>query len=185
MDQAYVPFNHVLLDYKYTIIGCSLSTFHRDVTSGQRYHKTIHPTYTLIHYQYDGDFLAICEDNSFPFTWSFPTYISGKKGTWVLFNADMLHAGQINKCGMNRFVTQYKVCHKDDVDKLTHLNGINVTKTNFKQLPYWMDYLLFWLSYWISFWTNTFGYVLLQKKYDDGFAGFIQNWIPISFYNNV
>ena len=32
---SYLPKDYVFIDYKYVIKGCSLSTYHRDVTSSQ------------------------------------------------------------------------------------------------------------------------------------------------------
>ena len=86
------------MDYYYYIKGCSLSTFHRDVMSGQKYFNTKHPTYTVIIM----NMMAIFYQ-------------------FVLFNADMLHCGTINKISNNRKVLHFK---------FKELNTINLEKNS-------------------------------------------------------
>ena len=181
-----LPEGYVFLDYIYYIKGCSLSTFHRDVTSGQKYYNTIHPTYTAIVYLYDGDFLSICPEShkQYPFTWSRPVNINGEKNKIILFNADALHSGIINKIGYNRRVAQYKVVHQDDIPKVEHLNKINVIKEGECNINYWLETILRFLSYHFSFILHTFLYPFMQKKHDNQIIAFIQDWFPLKFYNN-
>ena len=47
-----LPEGYKFLNYRYTIEGCTLSTFHRDVTSSQYIFETKHPVYTFITYEY-------------------------------------------------------------------------------------------------------------------------------------
>lgn len=122
-----LPPGYVFLDYKYTIEGCTLSTFHRDVTSSQSVFKTRHPVYTWITYDYDGTALSVCPGShkTLPFTFSSPVTVRAKS---VLFNCDLVHAGTINWDRLPRRAVQYKVAHEDDVHKLKHLEKINKTK---------------------------------------------------------
>ena len=53
-----LPDGYGFIDYKYQIKGCSLSTFHRDVTSSQTIFKTKYPVYTCITYKNTGDLLT-------------------------------------------------------------------------------------------------------------------------------
>lgn len=54
-----LPPNYIYIDYKYEIKGCTLSTFHRDVTSSQYIFKTKYPVYTHITYNNYGPLLSI------------------------------------------------------------------------------------------------------------------------------
>ena len=182
-----LPKDYIFLEYSYYIQGCSLSTFHRDVTSGQTTFNTKYPTYTAIIYEYDGDFLSICKNShkTYPFTFSLPLNISGNKNTLIIFNSDMLHAGIINKIGNNRKALQFKVVHKYDYNKLKHLNDINVNKIGECNLYYINEYILRKLSYYFSFLINTLFKTFLINKKKEGIISKIQDKAPIKFYNNI
>jgi hypothetical protein len=125
-----LPPGYEFLNYEYTIRGTSLSTWHRDVTSGQTYHDTTHPTYTVIRYEYDGDFLTVIPQShsTYPFSIARTQMINGTAGTTILFNADLLHAGAPNRVGAARLARQYKVVHRDDRSRLAHLEDVNLCK---------------------------------------------------------
>jgi hypothetical protein len=180
-----LPPGYVFLDYVYVIENNALSTFHRDVTSSQRIYKTKHPTYTTILYKTSGDLLSLCphSNTDYPFVHSRIVNISGNKGTAILFNCDMLHAGMINKC-KNRTVIQYKLCHRDDIHKMSHLNGIKRTKTAICRNG--MAKILFRkLSYYFQMPINVLFYPLMTRREKTGFVSFLQSFIPLSYYNNV
>lgn len=122
-----LPPGYVFLDYKYTIDGCTLSTFHRDVTSSQSVFNTRHPVYTWITYDYDGTALSVCPGShrTLPFTFSSPVKVQAKS---ILFNCDLIHAGTINWDRLQRRAVQYKVAHVDDISKLKHLEKIDKVK---------------------------------------------------------
>jgi len=126
-----LPSGYVFIDYIYKINDGALSTFHRDVTSSKTIYKTTRPVYTLILYKYEGELLSVCpgSDKSYPFAWKRITNITGKPGTCFLFDCDLLHAGCPNKC-KERQVIQYKICHTDDLHKMTHLQGIRNEKND-------------------------------------------------------
>jgi hypothetical protein len=187
---SYLPSSYVMLDYSYQINGCSLSTFHRDVTSSKSSLKTKYTTFTAIWYLYDGEMVSLCKysNNSMkPFTFTRPTNIRGEKNTIVIFDCDILHAGMLNSVGMNRHVIQFKMAHRDDLSKLSHLQNLHVAKRtsceNEMNLPHrfrrYMSYMF----------SGSFEYVfkpMMIKKYDnDTFYGQLQNAIPIQFYNNA
>jgi hypothetical protein len=179
---------YVFLDYEYTIRGCSLSTWHRDVTSGQRYWDTEYPTYTLIHYKHSGDMVSLVpgSHNDFPYAPSQPVDVIGPADTMVLFNADMLHAGMPNTNGSDRHAVQYKLAHRCDLDRLTHIQGIRITKDGRGKpsLPVWLESFLRFLSYHGAFIVNQFAPRLMMRSYDDGFSNWVQRWVPVRFYNN-
>jgi hypothetical protein len=126
-----LPDGYGFLDYEYTIRGASLTTWHRDVTSGQSYHGTTHPTYTVIRYEYEGDLLTVIPKShaTYPFAIDRTQMINGTAGTTILFNADLLHAGAPSKVGGARLARQYKVVHREDRVRLAQLEGIRAEKT--------------------------------------------------------
>jgi len=185
-----LPQSYVMLDYSYRINGCSLSTFHRDVTSSKSSLKTQYPTFTAIWYQYDGDMVSLCKysnNNLKPFTFSRPTNIHGEKNTIVIFDCDILHAGMLNSVGMNRQVIQFKMAHRDDLQKVSHLQNLHVSKrTSCENEMNLSHRFQRYMSYMFS---GSIEYVfkpLMIKKYDNGtLYGQLQNTIPIMFYNNA
>jgi hypothetical protein len=182
-----LPNGYKFLDYYYYIKGCSLSTHHRDVTSGQHYFKTAYPTYTAIIYEYDGDFLSITPNShkQFPFIWSRSANIRGEKNTCVLFNADMLHCGMINKVGHNRKVIQFKIVHEEDLDKLRELNNVRVEKDGKCNVSRPNELGLRFVSYHFAWFINSILTPLLQKHKKDGIGRVLQSMVPVSFYNNL
>jgi len=179
--------DYVFLDYKYTIQGTALPTFHRDVTSGQRYCGTKYPTYTAIQYDFDGDFLSICPNSHthYPFTLSSPHNISGTKSTVILFNADMLHAGMPNKVGANRVAHQYKIVHKEDVQYMEHIQGIQVTKNTTEKINPFYAWFLRQCSFHGAVFVSIMLPSCLKKRHSSGLIHYVQNLVPLSFYNNV
>jgi len=139
----FLPHNYVFLDYSYTIKGCSLSTFHRDVTSSQYIFKTQYPTYTLIVYKNAGSLLTVCpnSEKTAPFCFSRPVTIVAPAGTGVLFDCDLLHAGIFNNKDKSRYVEQYKIVHISDLEKIQHLQGIHITKTGDCNISYGYEWL--------------------------------------------
>lgn len=124
---SHLPNGYQFLDYKYTIEGCTLSTFHRDVTSSQYVFKTKYPVYTFITYEYDGPALSVCPGShrTVPLLMSRPVTVNANS---VLFNCDVVHAGSLNLEKKPRKAVQYKIAHIDDIKKLNHLSGIDKVK---------------------------------------------------------
>lgn len=122
-----LPKGYQFLDYKYTIEGCTLSTFHRDVTSSRYVFGTKHPVYTYITYDYADAPLCVCPGShkSTPWLWSPPVRVDAP---WILFDCDLVHAGSMNPNHKPRKAVQYKIAHVDDISKLKHLHGIDTTK---------------------------------------------------------
>ena len=184
---ACLPAGYKFLDYSYEIHGGSLSTFHRDVTSSSKIIGCLHPTYTLIVYKCEGELLSVCPGShtSFPFVWSNIVTIFGSQGTTFLFDCDLLHAGTLTICE-KRWAIQYKICHIDDYAGLSALlGGIHARKMGEEcSEKTWRDYLLRKLSYYFEFPINYGFYPMMQQKYG-GALGWIQDQIPVQFYNNI
>lgn len=184
---ASLPPDYEFLDYEYLIHSAALSTFHRDVTSSQHLYGCLYPVYTLIVYEYEGDLLSICpaSERTWPFVWSRIVNLSGPKGTCVLFNSELLHAGQPNHC-RPRFARQYKICHREDIKKLEHLHGIRAKKDT----PCVDDFgsrMKRKISYYFAFLINHVFYPFLMQKWGaDTWMGQMQSWLPDhQFYNNA
>lgn len=182
-----LPEGYMFIDYIYKIQNSALSTFHRDVTSSQYIYKTKYPVYTAILYNYSGELLSFCpgSNKTYPFVWSHITNIRGKAGTVFLFDCDILHAGCDNNCAVKREVLQYKICHKDDLERLDELSKVNVTKTEINCKSTIWNRIMRKASYFIEMPINTFLYPLMIKRENkNNIIGRIQEYIPISFYNN-
>lgn len=128
----YLPENYQFMNYSFTIKGCTLSTFHRDVTSSQYIFNSKHPIYTFIVYKNEGynPLLSVCPEShkTVPFTYSKPINIYGQNKTSILFNCDLLHAGALNNLKNLRYAKQYKIIHKDDLEILNKLDNIHTEK---------------------------------------------------------
>lgn len=185
---AILPADYVFLDYIYTISGNSLSTFHRDVTSSSKIYNTEFPVYTMILYKTTGELLSFCPNshNTYPFVWSKIVNITGKGGTVFVFNSELLHAGSTDNCE-KRYAIQYKICHRNDISKLSHLNGIRAKKASDcsdSSLKKWVFRLFRKWSYYFEMPINTFFYPIMIEK-QDGIIGWVQDMIPIKYYNNI
>jgi len=184
---ASLPPDYEFLDYEYTIYSAALSTFHRDVTSSHVLYGCAHPVYTLIVYEYDGDLLSICpaSERTWPFVWTRIVNLSGPRGTCILFNSEMLHAGQPNQC-RPRFARQYKICHRDDIKKLGHLQGIRAKKDT-ECVDDLQSRMKRKISYYFAFLINHIFYPFLMQKWDeDTWMGQMQSLLPDhQFYNNI
>jgi hypothetical protein len=179
--------DYVFLDYTYLIKGCSLSTFHRDVTSGQQFWGTKYPTYTALRYAAPGPMLSVCRGShrQYPFAWSRPETIHGKQNTCILFNADILHAGAPNTLGPHRFAIQYKICHREDVDRLAHLNGVHGSQTKGPATNPWQEWFYRRLSYLVAGSISNLCTPLMLSQARGGISRWIQDRIPFRFYNNI
>ncbi len=183
-----LPPDYVFLDYVYKISGNSLSTFHRDVTSSSNIYNTDFPIYTMIIYKTTGEMLSFCPNShkTYPFVWSNIVNVTGKGGTVFVFDSELLHAGSSENCE-NRHAIQYKICHRNDISKLSHLNGVRAKKeTNCTEnsLHRWTNRVLRKLSYFFEMPINTIFYPIMIEK-QDGFIGWVQDMIPIKYYNNI
>ena len=179
--------DYVFLDYTYLIKGCSLSTFHRDVTSGQQFWATKYPTYTVLRYGSPGPLLSVCRGShrQYPFAWSRPETIHGAPNTCILFNADLLHAGAPNTLGPQRLAVQYKICHREDVNRLAHLNGVHGSQTRGPAAGPVQEWVYRRASYLGAGLVATICTPLLLSRAKNGFARWLQDLIPYRFYNNL
>ena len=81
-------------------------------------------------------------------------------------------------------VIQYKVCHKDDLTKLSNLVGTRVDKKGVCKINSY-DRIVRKMSYFFEFPINYIFYPLMIKRENtNNIVGKIQSYIPIDFYNN-
>lgn len=181
-----LPDGYIFLDYVYKINDTSLATFHRDVTSSQNVYKTKHPVYTAILYKYDGELLSVCpgSNKTYPFVLSNIVNISGKSGSVFLFDCELLHAGMKNSC-KKREVIQYKICHYEDLHLLNHLSNIHVKKNDICKNDLYGE-IVRKMSYYFQFPINTFLYpLMIKRENNNSLLGYIQSFIPLTYYNNT
>jgi len=175
-----LPPGYVFLDYKYTIEGPALFTYHRDVTSSKSSLHTKWPTYTIIHYEYDGDLLSVSPYSHLRWTFSLPITISGKKDTCVLFDSDIVHCGLDAPPHVDRKATQYKLAHIDDLAIMSDLQGIDVVQTG---VPVRLLYktVLRALSY---VFTVPIPRFLLQRRSTNILLSGLQQLFPLQYFNS-
>jgi len=162
----YLPKGYNFINYIYEIKGCSISTFHRDITSSQYIFNTEYPVYTYIIYHNTGKLLSIVPNShkTIPFLWDKVYTISGKGNTGILFNSDLIHAGAINEFGDKRYAIQYKICHYKDLNKLNHLIGVNKTKIGKCSNKFSYEIFLRKISLLFPYIINHLFTELIQKK---------------------
>ena len=170
------------MDYVYRIDDGTLATFHRDVTSSPTVYQTKHPVYTLIHYLYEGHQLSVCPgSHRSPFVGRILN-LEGDRCCF-LFHCDLLHAGRNNNC-KERHVIQYKLCHPEDLDALSHLQGIRAHKQEKCQDTFYAS-MVRSLSYYFQFPLLLATPLMIERDTNDTLRGKIQSVIPLSYYNNT
>ena len=181
----HLPVGYKVLDYSYTIKGCSLSTFHRDVTSSQYVFKTKHPTYTFIKYYNSGAQISFCPGShrSTPFVYTNPVTVSGYSKDSYLFNCDLVHAGAIGGAGASRVVKQYKLVHKDDEILLCHLVNLHTVKHGGCDVGALRETFSRQLSLVFSFIINHILTPYLQEDSKSAMSRFLVSLYGRSFYN--
>ena len=178
--------DYIFLDYKYHLKGCSVSTYHRDITSNKTTLNTKYPTYTALIYRYNGNYISVCPGShkTYPFTFKRPISVKGKEIGMVIFNGDLLHAGMINNVGKKRDFMQFKIVHKSDYKKLAHLNKINLYKQNDCTNSYLFNLFLRKMSYIFALFINLFNGFFIKKE-NSGIKKYAQEIFSfLNFYNN-
>jgi hypothetical protein len=183
----YLPENYQILNYSYTIKGCTLSTFHRDVTSSQYILNSKHPIYTYIVYKNKGynPLLSVCPKShkTIPFTYSKPINIYGNYNTSVLFNSDLLHAGALNNLKNSRYAKQYKIVHKDDLEILSKLDNVHTEKIGNCNISDNYEYVSRKISLLFPYFFNHVLTSYLQEKQDNILGVILEKIYGQNFYN--
>lgn len=182
---AKLPKDYMFLDYSYDIVNSSIYTFHRDVTSSQRFQKLKKPSYTLIIYLTPGKHLAICPGtHSRLHGVSEAVEIQGEKNQAILFNADCVHAAAAAET-TERHAIQFKICHETDTDKLSHLNNQHVVKHSRARSLTATDFMLRKISLMTIpvFDLQIFG-KYIERKQNSVLVEYISKKFDLEFYNS-
>ena len=120
-----------LIDYIYIIENSAIHTYHRDYTSSQMYNNLSFPSYTMILYLDDSNnglnVIPNSHINTLPFyLFDHSIKLNVQKGSMILFDANLLHSGSAISKNTKRKCIQFKIIHKDDIQKLPHLQKFHV-----------------------------------------------------------
>jgi len=130
--------DYIFADYIFTIEKSSISTCHRD-ENGQVFNpKLKYPSYTILFYL---EPMEACLDvipkshkqRNIMYLMNSLESIPCTTGQAIIFNADLIHSGSINKHNDNKRI-QMKLVHKEDIETLHFLNKYykvgDASKTN-------------------------------------------------------
>jgi hypothetical protein len=142
----YTNENYQFQDYIFIIKKSSIHTCHRD-NNGDFFNKDIkNPSYTMLVYLEDmNNALDVIDGshkaenkNAFDFNISNPlTNLKCKSGDIILFNANLIHVGTINKRD-DHLRIQMKVSHKDDRNILNYYENYNKILNKDNKIPKWI-----------------------------------------------
>ena len=177
-----LPEGYVFLDYKYTIVGPPLFTYHRDVTSSRSSFNTRYPTYTVIHYEYDGAHLSVSPGSHLQWQPYLPITIGGNKNQTILFDCDLVHAGLEAPASVKRKATQYKIAHRDDLYLLQEVASVDIVQKG-KEVHWILKPILLAVSYIFTVPIQVICRPLMQRL-QTGLFGYIQDLFPLNYYNN-
>lgn len=132
---------YIFQDYIWIIKKSVVHTCHRDNNGDFFNEKQQHPSYTMLIYLEDMEKCLGILPNSHKELNSYNinlfqnvVNIPCKKGDVIIFNANLIHVGCINKKDDNLRI-QMKVSHKDDIDKLQYYQNFNKILNKDNNLP--------------------------------------------------
>ena len=128
-------------DYIFIIKKSCIHTCHRDGNGDFFNPKQKHPSYTIILYLEDmKKSLGVIPNshkdiNSFGLNLTNPVVnLTSKKGDIIIFNANLLHVGTINKKN-DHYRIQMKITHKDDIEAISFYENYNKILNEENKLP--------------------------------------------------
>jgi hypothetical protein len=129
--QTMVGSHYMFQDYIWIIKKSVVHTCHRDNNGDFFNENQKHPSYTMLVYLEDMEkCLGIIPNshkdvNSFNFNFTTPVVnLPCKKGDVIIFNANLIHVGCMNKKEDNVRI-QLKVTHQDDIQELAYYQNFN------------------------------------------------------------
>ena len=136
--------DYMFQDYIWIIKKSVVHTCHRDNNGDFFNENQRNPSYTMLVYLEDMEKCLGVIPNShkdktqFQFNMSDPViHLPCKKGDVILFNANLIHVGCMNKKDDNLRV-QMKVTHKDDIKHLHYYENFNKILNKENTVPYFM-----------------------------------------------
>ena len=132
---------YIFQDYVWIIQKSSVHTCHRDNNGDFFNEGQKHPSYTMLVYLEDMDKCLGVIPESHKNQYSYFIDFNGnlvnlpcKKGDVMIFNANLIHVGTLNKRDDNLRV-QLKVTHKDDIDKIAYYQNFNKVLNKDNKMP--------------------------------------------------
>lgn len=145
--KSYIGDNqYVFQDYIWIIKKSSVHTCHRDNNGDFFNAHQKHPSYTVLIYLEDAEKCLGVVPNSHVYPHSFSVnfsnvvhYLPCKKGDAILFNANLIHVGALNK--QDNLRIQMKVSHKDDLQTLSYYQNYNKVLERENNVPFMLKHI--------------------------------------------
>lgn len=184
--------NYVFQDYIWIIKKSSVHTCHRD-NNGDLFNKNQqYPSYTLLVYLEDTEkclgVVTYSHHNINSYNVNFNNivnYLPCNKGDAILFNANLIHVGALNKKDNLRI--QMKVSHKDDLNVLSYYQNYNKVLYRDNNLPFIIKHIQKNISCMFPFFSNLTQNenIRTSRGSDNGVKiGFLQKTFSYLFYGN-
>ena len=185
--------NYQFQDYIWIIQKSSVHTCHRDNNGDFFNEKQKYPSYTMLIYLENMEkCLGVIPQshlNKNAYNVNFTDQVKNlvcKQGDIILFNANLIHVGTLNKKN-DHLRIQMKVSHKDDLDSLSYYQNYNKVLNEENTLPHSIKKAQMNLSCMFPFVSN-----LTQKENIQSARGSIngatisifQQWFSYLFYGN-
>jgi len=185
---------YVFQDYIWIIKKSSVHTCHRDnngdfFNEGQQY-----PSYTMLVYLEDMDkclgVIPESHKNQYAYFVDFTGNLVNlpcKKGDVIIFNANLIHVGTLNKRDDNLRI-QLKVTHKDDIDKIAYYQNFNKVLNKDNTMPMYVRKAQRNLSCMFPGFSNlTQSENIKSSRGSDNGAniGVFQQWFSYLFYGDT
>lgn len=184
--------NYVFQDYIWIIKKSSVHICHRDNNGDFFNDNQKYPSYTLLVYLEDTEkCLGVIpyshyDVNSYNINFNnVVNYLPCKKGDAILFNANLIHVGALNKKDNLRI--QMKISHKDDLEALSYYENFNKVLNQDNNLHYNIKHTQKNLSCMFPFVSNlTQGENINSSRGSDNGAkiGILQKMFSYIFYGN-
>jgi hypothetical protein len=184
--------DYVFQDYIWIIKKSSVHTCHRDNNGDFFNVNQKYPSYTLLVYLEDAEkCLGVVpyshyDLNSYSVNLTnVVNYLPCKKGDAILFNANLIHVGALNK--QDNLRIQMKVSHKDDLSILSYYQDYNKVLDTENNLPFMIKHVQKNVSCmfpFVSNWTQTEN-IRTARGSDNGVQiGMLQKLFSYVFYGN-
>jgi ectoine hydroxylase-related dioxygenase (phytanoyl-CoA dioxygenase family) len=185
---------YVFQDYIWIIQKSSVHTCHRDNNGDFFNEGQKHPSYTMLIYLEDMDKCLGVIPESHKNKYSYFVDLTGnlvnlpcKKGDIIIFNANLIHVGTLNKRDDNLRV-QLKITHKDDIDKIAYYQNFNKVLNKDNTMPMYVRKVQRNLSCMFPGFSNLTQSenIRTSRGSDNGVnVGMFQQWFSYLFYGDV
>jgi hypothetical protein len=139
--------NHIFQDYIWIIKKSVVHTCHRDNNGDFFNDGQLYPSYTMLLYLEDMPsalgFIPKSHIKQNKYTNSFNlanplTHVSCKKGTAILFNANLIHVGTIDDAADDHIRVQMKITHNDDRVHINYYENFHKVLNTSNTIPKWV-----------------------------------------------